>query len=241
MQHARMRLVFIGLALILFGSFAEHAYADTTYTVAPGDTLTRIAIRFHVSVSDIMQANNIRNPNNIFDGQQLRIPDGIASVASIASSRVKPPESPPVYTPAVAGAKWIDVNLTKQTMTAMEGNVAVRTTLISTGITKHPTITGTFHIYVKLRSAPMTGGSRAGGDYYSLPNVPNIMYFYGSYAIHGAYWHHNFGHPMSHGCVNENLTDAKWFFDWAGPKIGPGMDVAWATPSNPGTTVVVHN
>ncbi len=240
MQHARMRLAFIGLALIVFGFFAERAYADTTYTVAPGDTLTRIAIRFHVSVTGIMQANDIRNPNNIFDGQQLRIPDGGASDASIATSKVKSHASPPVYSPAVAGAKWIDVNLTKQTMTAMEGNVALRTTLVSTGIAKHPTITGTFHIYVKLRSAPMTGGSRAAGDYYTLPNVPNIMYFYGSYGIHGAYWHNNFGHRMSHGCINENLTDARWFFDWAGPKIEPGMNEVWSTPSNPGTAVVVH-
>ena len=27
------------------------------------------------------------------------------------------------------------------------------------------------------------------------------MYFNGDQAFHGVYWHNNFGHRMSHGCV----------------------------------------
>jgi lipoprotein-anchoring transpeptidase ErfK/SrfK len=53
-----------------------------------------------------------------------------------------------------------------------------------------------------------------GPDYY-IPDVPNTMYFYGSYGLHGAYWHDNFGHPMSHGCVNMRLSDAAALFGWA--------------------------
>jgi lipoprotein-anchoring transpeptidase ErfK/SrfK len=41
------------------------------------------------------------------------------------------------------------------------------------------------------------------------------MYFTGAYSIHGTYWHHNFGHPMSHGCVNLTIDDARWFYEWA--------------------------
>ena len=48
-----------------------------------------------------------------------------------------------------------------------------------------------------------------------LPNVPYTMYFYKGYGIHGTYWHHNFGHPMSHGCVNMRTSDAAWLFNWA--------------------------
>jgi len=62
------------------------------------------------------------------------------------------------------------------------------------------------------------------GPGYNLPNVPWVMYFYDGYAIHGTYWHHNFGHPMSHGCINMTIPDAHWLYNWA-PK---------------GTLVVIH-
>jgi len=62
------------------------------------------------------------------------------------------------------------------------------------------------------------------GPGYDLANVPWTMFFYAGYAIHGTYWHNNFGHPMSHGCVNMTTTEAKWLYEWA-PK---------------GTLVVVH-
>jgi lipoprotein-anchoring transpeptidase ErfK/SrfK len=54
----------------------------------------------------------------------------------------------------------------------------------------------------------------AGPGYY-LPNVPYVMYFYEGYGLHGTYWHNNFGHPMSHGCVNFTIEDAGWLFDFA--------------------------
>ena len=61
----------------------------------------------------------------------------------------------------------------------------------------------------------MRGGSRAAHDYYSLPGVPNIMYFFRGYSLHGTYWHRNFGHVMSHGCAKLTLADAAWFYAWA--------------------------
>jgi lipoprotein-anchoring transpeptidase ErfK/SrfK len=53
------------------------------------------------------------------------------------------------------------------------------------------------------------------GPGYDLPNVQWVMYFYRDYSLHGAYWHNNFGQPMSHGCVNMRNEDAKWLYDWA--------------------------
>lgn len=105
--------------------------------------------------------------------------------------------------------RWIDVDLSTQRVTAYEGAEAVRTFVVSTGTSRHPTVTGQFRIYVKLRATDM-----AGPGYY-LPGVPYTMYFYRGYALHGTYWHSNFGTPMSHGCVNMITDEARWLFDFA--------------------------
>ena len=60
----------------------------------------------------------------------------------------------------------------------------------------------------------MKGGSIALGTYYDLPNVPYVVYFYKGYGIHGTYWHSNFGHPMSHGCVNVSIPDMALLYNW---------------------------
>ncbi|MDX1378970.1 MAG: L,D-transpeptidase, partial [Anaerolineales bacterium] len=62
---------------------------------------------------------------------------------------------------------------------------------------------------IKYRSNKMSGPG------YYLPDVPYIMYFHGSYGLHGTYWHNNFGTPMSHGCVNLTIEDAGWLYNWA--------------------------
>jgi lipoprotein-anchoring transpeptidase ErfK/SrfK len=104
--------------------------------------------------------------------------------------------------------RWIDVDLTNQTAAAYEGSRVVRTFLVSTGTWEHPTVTGQFHIYVKYRYADMKGPG------YYLPDVPYVMYFYDGYGLHGTYWHNNFGHPMSHGCVNFSIPDAGWVYNF---------------------------
>ena len=114
--------------------------------------------------------------------------------------------------------KWIEIDLSQQRLYAHVGQSTVFKAVVSTGTRYHPTVTGRFRIYAKYRATHMSGPG------YSLPNVPWTMYFYRGYAIHGAYWHNNFGRPMSHGCVNMRISDAKWLYKWA-PK---------------GTLVVVH-
>jgi len=124
------------------------------------------------------------------------------------------------------GQKWIEVNLTQQTLYAHIGNSIVFTTLVSTGTAAHPTPPGDYNIFTKLEKDDMTNGKAGDEDYYNLPDVPWVMYFLaGGYAIHGTYWHHNFGHVMSHGCVNAPTDAAKMLYDWA----------------SIGTRVVVHN
>jgi lipoprotein-anchoring transpeptidase ErfK/SrfK len=107
------------------------------------------------------------------------------------------------------GERWIDVDLTNQSVYAYEGDVVVNSFIVSTGTWLTPTVTGQYKIYVKIRSGSMHGPG------YFLPDVPYIMYFYKSYGLHGTYWHHNFGTPMSHGCVNLQTDDAAWLFNWA--------------------------
>jgi lipoprotein-anchoring transpeptidase ErfK/SrfK len=103
-----------------------------------------------------------------------------------------------------------------------------------------PTPTGTFNIWYKTRSQKMEGGDPAIGTYYNLPNVPHNMFFFNGYAIHGAYWHNNFGHRMSHGCVNAPLDQVAQLFEWTGPVVPEGQWVVRASADNPGTRVVVE-
>jgi lipoprotein-anchoring transpeptidase ErfK/SrfK len=108
-----------------------------------------------------------------------------------------------------SGAHWIDVDLTNQMVYAYAGDALVNSFVVSTGTWLTPTVTGQYHIYVKYRSAPMSGPG------YYLPDVPYIMYFYKGYGLHGTYWHNNFGTPMSHGCVNLRTDEAAWLYSWA--------------------------
>lgn len=119
------------------------------------------------------------------------------------------PSNTPYVIPDNGGERWIDVDLSNQMLYAYQGNSLVASFLVSTGVPAYPTVTGQYHIYIKLESTLMYG------DGYYLPNVPYTMYFYKGYGIHGTYWHNNFGHPMSHGCVNMYTPDAEWLFYWA--------------------------
>ncbi|HEX2915288.1 MAG TPA: L,D-transpeptidase [Chloroflexia bacterium] len=124
-----------------------------------------------------------------------------------------PPKPTATPLPKPGTGRWIDVNLSTQKLVAYDGNKVFYTTLISSGVTRHPTVTGTFNVYLKYVSQRMVGGT--GAEHYDLPNVPYVMYFYQDYAVHGAYWHNNFGHPMSHGCVNTPVNASKILYDWA--------------------------
>jgi hypothetical protein len=145
------------------------------------------------------------------------------------------------------GEKWIDVNLSTQSLVAFEGDKPVYATIISSGrhddhdpTKDHRTRMGTFRIREKHISATMDDDSASDGPY-SIQDVPWIMYFNGSYALHGAFWHSAFGHERSHGCVNMTPHDAKEIFAWAGPTLPAGWHGVRATTDNPGTRVIVHD
>lgn len=125
------------------------------------------------------------------------------------------------------GNKHIYVDLTNQRLYAKEGDRVLYDFSVSTGKWA-PTPTGDYKIWTKLRYTRMTGGNPAIGTYYNLPNVPFTMYFYKGYGLHGTYWHNNFGHPMSHGCVNMRTPEAGLIFNWA--PVGTPVTVYGVTP-----------
>lgn len=142
--------------------------------------------------------------------------------------------------------KWIDVNLSTQSLVAFEGDKAVYATIVSTGrhndedkTQDHRTVQGDFPIREKHIAATMEDDGASDGPY-SIQDVPWIMYFEGSYALHGAFWHSRFGRERSHGCVNMTPHDAKHLFGWAGPTLPEGWHGVRATKENPGTRVIVH-
>jgi lipoprotein-anchoring transpeptidase ErfK/SrfK len=87
----------------------------------------------------------------------------------------------------------------------------------------------------------MDGDGTAAGDLpYSIEDVPFAMYYHNSYAVHGAFWHQNYGVQMSHGCVNLAPLDAKHVFLFAEPRVPPGWHGTWSSETRPGSWVVVH-
>ncbi len=180
---------------------------SVTHLVQRGEILSAIALKYGVSVQAIAQANGIYNPSLIYAGQSLAIPGATTSTAAPQPAAAAP-------APAVSyGNRWIDVNLTTQSLTAYENNTPVYNALISSGAYPYLTVTGQFQIYLRYQAQDMNG-YRLGYDYY-LPNVPYVQYFYRDFALHGTYWHNNFGTPMSHGCVNLSTPDAQWIYGWS--------------------------
>ncbi|MEA3339154.1 MAG: L,D-transpeptidase family protein [Chloroflexota bacterium] len=129
-------------------------------------------------------------------------------------------------------AKRIEILLADQLLVAFENNRPVFETRISGGTGgSRSTPTGHHHIIFKAPSRHMVG------DTYNLPGVPFDTYFWGAVAIHGAYWHNDFGRPRSHGCVNVLSEAAKWIFRWTKP-TAPYEDVGLRVQEG-GTPVIV--
>jgi hypothetical protein len=110
--------------------------------------------------------------------------------------------------------KRIEISLADQRLVALENGEPVLTTLISGGVGgDRATPRGEYHIIFKAPSRHMVG------DDYNLPGVPFDSYFWGSVAIHGTYWHNDYGRPRSHGCVNVPSEAAKWIYRWSMPVV----------------------
>jgi LysM repeat protein len=179
------------------GRAPQAGVAEGIYVVQAGDTLSEIAAAQGSTVQQILVDNGLPNGRFIYVGQKLRVRP--AQAASALETVAAPTN----------GRKWIEINLSEQSLTAWQGDVIVMHTTIASGKAATPTVTGRFTIGNKYKAQRMTGPG------YDLPNVPYVMYFHAGYAIHGAYWHTNFGTPQSHGCINMWPDESRMLYEWA--------------------------
>lgn len=218
-------LIFSVLVLLIIGFFAVENFTPVFGAFSPGD-MNLVSIfreeQHHNNRPESVYLKPTRTPTatNTLTPTPTVTPTATSTstptITPTPSPTMTPSSTPTVYTPPTAtphvigdSERWIDVNLSTQTLYAYEGDQIVNSFLISSGTVYTPTVVGQFEIYVKYRAADM-----AGPGYY-LPAVPFVMYFYDGYGIHAATWHNNFGTPMSHGCINMRLEDAEWMFNWA--------------------------
>jgi hypothetical protein len=156
-------------------------------------------------------------------------------------------EVSPISPEIAPNDKTIRVDLTYQTLGCYEGNSEVFFCRISSGakynaqgevVDKWETPVGDLNTHWKIVSLNMSGGGSAAG--YSTPAVPWVTMISGEgIAIHGAFWHNDFGELRSHGCINVKPEDAKWIFRWTTPHISLAQSEQRLTWPDHGTVVSV--
>jgi hypothetical protein len=143
---------------------------------------------------------------------------------------------------ATGDRKWVDISIKQQSLVAYVGRRPVYVTLVSSGRSgmadpeeTDATVRGTFMIYQKEVSSTMDGDEDR-SDSFNLHDVPFVQYFNKGYALHGTYWHDEFGKTRSHGCVNLAPADAAWLFEWTDPEV----PAAWHGVINKDRGTVVY-
>lgn len=191
--------------------------------------------------ADFRAAVRLTGKQNFFRGRLHYETTNDTWLSDSDASRLDPARRMPAW--GKNGEKWIDINVTKQTLVLYEGSTAVYATLVSTGEaglddaeSTTATQRGIFRIHTKFVTATMD--SDVVGEEFELRDVPYVQYFEKGYALHGAYWHDRFGTPKSHGCINLAPEDARRIFFWTEPALPPG----WYSVLKPlrGTVLFVH-
>lgn len=137
-----------------------------------------------------------------------------------------------------ARERWVHVSLRNQTVAMYEGDRMIFATLGSSGDDEHRTPPGLYRIESKRVTATMDNENNLAGPYL-IQDVPWVMYFKGSYALHGAFWHDRFGLRTSHGCVNLAPSDARRMFGWIKPDLVAGWHAIFARPGRSGSVVLL--
>ncbi len=142
-----------------------------------------------------------------------------ASKLGVDASRVRVARAIARPDSVKAGTRWIHVNLSNQTLVAYDGDRPVFATLVSSGLEDgFATPTGTYRVREKHITTTMSGPDPDKG-YYEIAEIPWVQYYHDSYALHGAYWHDEFGQTRSHGCTNIAPADARWLFYFTRPEL----------------------
>lgn len=168
----------------------------TEYIIQDGDTLGEIGEKFGYSMN-LLAVGNELDPNVIYAGDMILFPNT--------------DEIPEAVNPI---GKEILIRISTQELFAFEDGAITNRFVVSTGLPNSRTPADSYDIVSKWDKDGMSG------EGYNFPNVPWVMYYSSTFGIHGTTWHENFGEPMSHGCINMSVEDAKWLYDWA-PKHTP--------------------
>lgn len=144
--------------------------------------------------------------------------------------------------------KRIEITLNDQRLVCYEGSTPVYQTRIASGssfpdeegnLHDFRTVEGDYVVERKRPSRRMRGGSDVGLPY-DVNGVPWCTYFGGTgAAIHGAYWHNNFGAPRSHGCINVTPDAGQWIYRWTAPHLSYDEEFRWREEGERGTTITV--
>jgi hypothetical protein len=158
-----------------------------------------------------------KKPRQVWYGLRDGLTWGGVYWARAEHLRIIPPEELTPLSPEVED-KRILINLSKQRLTCFEGQDAVFETRLSSGMAGMATPQGTHRVLQKMHTTRMTGG--VGSGYYDLPGIGFTTYFTATgVAIHGTYWHNDYGRPRSHGCVNTPTAAAQWIYRWTRPDV----------------------
>ena len=190
------------------------------------------------------QALEVEKKQRIVNGEHFHVLKDGTLVNAKESARLDPIRKMPKW--GKEGERWIEINLAKQTLLAVEGDTPVYATLVSTGAggmsddkEKNPFVTpkGIFRVHTKHVASTMD--SRQPEAEFELRDVPYIQYFKDGYALHAAYWHDQFGTPRSHGCINLAPKDAAKLFGFTKPEVPEGWH--GASVALTGSVVWIHN
>ncbi|MBL4687557.1 MAG: L,D-transpeptidase [Nannocystaceae bacterium] len=144
--------------------------------------------------------------------------------------------------PDAAGVeeRWLDIDVSEQTLVAYEGDTPVYVTMISSGKAGHSTPTGVFRLSRKVAERTMKSMADS-KESYSVAKVPWTVYFATGYALHASYWHDGFGNKKSHGCVNLSPLDARALYAWTAPLVAPGWSEVYGHAEQPGSVVRIRS
>lgn len=183
-------------------------YANRAYRIYYGTT--------HWITETLVNRNEKSIWYKIYDSQLRE-----SFYVSAHEMRVIPPAELALLSPDVPEeAKRIYIDLASQTVTAFEGENPVLVTRCASGAKGTETPSGDFRTYHKGPSVHMTNQGDGTENTYHLPGVPWVSFFTGSgVALHGTYWHNDYGRPSSRGCVNLTPGDAKFFYRWTRPEV----------------------
>jgi LysM repeat protein len=179
----------------------------TTHTVAIGENLYRIALRYGLTTQQLAAANGIVNPNSVYVGQVLHVP-GVGQVPGVA----------PAPQPSAGGGKKIVISISRQHLWAYSGDKVVFSFVASTGLATSPTAPGTYRVLDKI---PMAYASTWNlqmpywlGIYY-VGRIENGIHALPILSSGQRLWAGLLGRPASFGCVILDTAAAKKLYDWA--------------------------